>query len=670
VALIAALLAGLLFAAFAHGAAGLTASARLQAAVALVAALAAGCWLWNGTLRLAAPRLAIAGVSLLTGFAVWSGITLGWSVAPDQTWLELNRALTYVVVLCLAIAAGASHARSIELVAKGFTAVATAVSIYALAQKLVPGLHVKGVFDLNQTGPLPRLQEPLGYWNALALFLGLGVPCALGLAVDRDRSPKARLTALLAAELMLIAGGLTYSRGGIVALVLGLGAGIALGGARLRTLTWLAVAAAAATGPLAVGFTLHALSSVSVGLADRELAGGELAVAVAASIAALWIVGTRLIRAERRATIGPERARRIARLLTASAGVLLVCGVLAVSFSSRGLTGTVSHAWNSFTATRGANVYDPKNLISADSGNRWVWWKEAAGAFSDRPLGGWGAGSFPVVHLLYRRDSLLVQQPHSVPLQFLAETGIVGAALGIGGVALLLAAGIGTVRRLPATGQERLLAAALLAGMVTYAVHALYDWDWDIPGVTLPALVFAGVLAGARGRRVAVASAPQPRSGAGVRALALAALTLVLCVFVASGALPSIAASEARSALVTAAGSSPSALASAEASAELASRLDPLSDAGLLAQATIAEHRRRFDQVRVYLTRATTRNPSDLAAWRYLAGFSQQIGDTAGLRAAASRLIRLDPLGGVTYAAVVGLVNAPPIDSATARPLG
>ena len=51
----------------------------------------------------------------------------------------------------------------------------------------MPGFHVAGLFDLNQTGPLPRLQEPLGYWNALALLLALGAPVALMVSVDAPR---------------------------------------------------------------------------------------------------------------------------------------------------------------------------------------------------------------------------------------------------------------------------------------------------------------------------------------------------------------------------------------------------------------------------------------------------------------------------------------------------
>src|SRR5947209_4528740 len=79
-----ALVALVLYAAFAHGAAGGAAEARLQVAIPIVAALAAAAWLWSGTLRLAAPRMAVAGIALLTIFAAWSGLSVMWSVAPDQ----------------------------------------------------------------------------------------------------------------------------------------------------------------------------------------------------------------------------------------------------------------------------------------------------------------------------------------------------------------------------------------------------------------------------------------------------------------------------------------------------------------------------------------------------------------------------------------------------------
>ncbi len=460
--LVGALALLLLYAAFDHGATDVAAQARVQTALAVIAAAAAGAWIWSGALRFSTRPMAVAGLAALAAFAVWSGVTVLWSVAPDQTWLELNRALTYVLALGVALLAGASHRRSMEVLANAVLLVVLAVTVYALGQKLLPGLHVPGLFNLNQTQLVPRLQEPFGYWNALGLFIAFGVPIGLALTVAKERPPKIRLAALAAVELMLIAVGLTYSRGALLALVCGLIVGVALSGARLRSLMWLALAAVAMVAPLVVGLTDHALTDVSVSLGRRERAGLVLLGVLAVSLVALWFAGKRVMELEGRTQVSPGDSRRIGRLLAGTFGAALVCGVIAISLSSRGLTGTVSHAVDSFTATGVTSDYNPSRLLSVDSQNRVVWWKEAAGAFSDRPLGGWGAGSFPVVHLLYRRNSLTVQQPHSVPLQVLAETGIIGALLAIGGYGLLTAAGVGSVRR--KGGSERLVAAGVARG--------------------------------------------------------------------------------------------------------------------------------------------------------------------------------------------------------------
>ena len=523
IVLATALLALVLYAAFDHGAIDTAAETRIEVAIAALAALALGAWLWSGTLRLSAPWLAFAGIGLLSAFAVWSGITMIWSVSPDHTWTELNLAIAYVIVLCLAVALGASLVRSVELVSKALVGAAFAVSVYALGQKVLPGIHVDGIFNLNRTGSLPRLQLPLGYWNALALFISFGVPVGLAFAVDRGRPARSRLLALGAAELMLLAIGLTYSRGGVLALTIGLAVSVSLSGARLRWLMWLAVALIATLPPLLFGLLDHRLTTAGVPLGTRELAGAELGLIVVASLIALWFGALRLIEVEARTKLAPDQIRTLTRGLAGLAAAAVVVGVLALAVSSRGLTGTVSHAWHSFTTAREASVSNPNRLLSADSANRWVWWREAASAFGDRPIGGWGAGSFGVVHLLYRRNGLSVQQPHSVPLQFLAETGIVGAILAIGAFALLLTVAVKVSARAP-SGPHRLLASALLGAAVIYAIHALYDWDWDIPAVTLPALVVLGVLAGVAGRqRTSTEHLWSP--GPGLRMLAIATAT-------------------------------------------------------------------------------------------------------------------------------------------------
>jgi hypothetical protein len=685
-ALAAALLILTLYSAFAHGALSLSDDARIQVVTAALAALAVGGWVWTGTLRFTAPRLALAGVGMLVAFAVWSGVTVLWSVAADQTWTELNRGLTYALVLVLAVFVGASERRAVEVTAKGFLVVSGIVTAYALGQKLVPGLHIDGVFSLNQTGPLPRLQEPLGYWNALALFVAFGVPAALVLAADRTRKQAVRLGALVGVQLMIVTIGFTYSRGGLIALAVALVVTIAVCGRRLSSLMWLAVAGVASGPPLVFGLTNHSLTTADVSLGSREGAGAVLAVVLLASVLALLAGAQRLLEREAHTEIGPELAQRIARGLAVAAGVLVVAGLLAVAVSSRGLPGTVSHAWHSFTATRATSNYDPARLLSADSENRWVWWKEAAGAFSARPVGGWGAGSFGVVHLLYRQDTLSVSQPHSVPLQFLAETGIIGAILGLGAFALLLAAATRFVRR-RTLGPERLLAAALLGGAAAYAVHALYDWDWDIPAVTFPALLFLGVLAGAAGRRGAqpgdrpvVRERPPwrpagPRSGATARILTLGALALGMCAIAFSGVLPNLAASDASSAIVAAAGSSAGSIAHAQSEAVIAGRLDPFSSDGPRIEANIALRRGDPQLARSYLLQAVQRDPSDEAAWHQLVYLDVSLGDVRDALTAALRALQLDPhqpnADGFARSVSVEseLYLTRPKDSATAQPL-
>ncbi len=672
-ALAAALLLLCVYAAFAHGAVSPSAQERVELLVAVIAAGGAAAWLWNGSLRVRAPAGVYVAVVALGAFALWSGVTLAWSVAPDQTWSECNRAVTYVIVLVLAIAAGASHPRALAVVGYGFLAACLAVTAYALGQKLAPGLHIGGLLDLDQTSLLPRLQEPFGYWNALALFIAMGIPVALSLAMQPARSTRLRLGALAAIVLMLQTIAFTYSRGGVIALVVALAVAVVLSGSRLRGLLWLSLAVTASLPALVIGLLSHPLTAVDVGLAARERAGAQLAVVLAACLLLLVLAGTRLIGLERRMRVSELQARRIGRVLWGVVAAALIVAVLAVTLSPRGLGGTVSHAWQSFTATRATSVYDPGRLLSADSENRWVWWKEAAGAFSDRPFGGWGAGSFGVVHLLYRRDTLSVQQPHSVPLQFLAETGIVGALLALAAAALLLRAGVRAVRG-RGEASARLLAAALLAGAVAYAVHELYDWDWDIFGVTLPVLLILGTLVGSLASdRGSVEVTPLVRAsspGRGIRVIGLVLAGLCLVSFAASVVIPRLAASRASEALLQASTAPAGRLSAALATALDASRLDPLSDAGLKAAATIAVHRGDPVRARRYLLAAVGRDPTDGSAWQQLAVEDLRMGaDREGL-AAAQRATALDPEGrgpiALARAAVLGA--APPGGSASATP--
>jgi hypothetical protein len=134
-----------------------------------------------------------------------------------------------------------------------------------------------------------------------------------------------------------------------------------------------------------------------------------------------------------------------------------------------------------------------------------------------------------------------------------------------------------------------------------------------------------------------------PRPSATARDLSLGALTLWLGAFAISAALPSWSASKAASELVNASSGSPATLRSAQSSAKLAAELDPLSDAGLRAEATIAVRRGQLPRARDYLTQAVGREPTDVQAWQQLAEVHVLIGDARGVGVAAQRLLALDP---------------------------
>jgi hypothetical protein len=661
-----ALLIAILYAAFAHGATAPGDEARLQLGLATLVCAVAATWLWHGGLRLRAPRAAWLGLLLLAGFAVWSGLSLAWSVDPDATWVELNRAIAYVLVVVAAIAAGSWDGRAPERLALGYLGIALLVAIYALGGKLLPGFHIGGLIDFNQTENFSRLRAPLQYWNALGLFAVLAIPIALRLAVDEEVEDRLRLIGLVSLFVLLLTLGLTYSRGGVVAAIVAVGLTMWLTeGQRLRTLLYLALALAAVAIPLAYGFTADDLTTNGVKLAERQDDGFVLLALTVAAGALLVIAGSRVLRIEARTPGNPERSVRIATALVRAVVALAIVGVGAMTFSDRGVTGTISHEWKSFRTPKTENQFDPARLLSTNSGNRWVWWEEAVGAWSDRPLRGGGAGSFPVLHREYRENKLDVLQPHNVPLQFLAETGLVGFLLAYGGLLLLVGAGLARVRRFE-DPTVRGMAAALAAGSVAWLLHGVYDWDWDIPATTVPALAFLGVLAARpplaeRGRR--------PPDDLGGRVIALVGVTGLLAVFAVSAVLPWWADTKTQDAIATI-GDKPTAatLEDAAGKAELASRLDPLSVEPLLAASIVAERAGKVTRAREYLLQAAARQPTSTRVWGELARIELLRGDSQGIEIAARRTLELDPHNQLAFQLVQGAIalRSPANGSATA----
>ena len=105
--------------------------------------------------------------------------------------------------------------------------------------------------------------------------------------------------------------------------------------------------------------------------------------------------------------------------------------------------------------------------------------------FDAQPFHGSGAGTYEFVWRERRPTDDIVVDAHSLYVEAMGEMGVVGLLLVVATVVGILVA---VARRL--RGDNRVLYAALLGSVVAWALHAGYDWDWEMPAVT--AWVFAG----------------------------------------------------------------------------------------------------------------------------------------------------------------------------------
>jgi hypothetical protein len=489
----------------------------------------------------------------------------------------------------------------------------------------------------------------------------LAVPIALRAATDRRRA------ALPAAVLLITTVGLTYSRGGVASLLVAVAVLLLVGPERLRLAAVAAAALLGAAPALAVGFTRDDLTRDAVPVAQRTGDGLVFLAALGAGIALALAIDRFVV--SRTDRIAPLPRRRAFALAGIAVGVAVVLAFAGLAASDRGVTGTISHSFDSFKSVKFERQSDPTRILQTNSGNRWVWWSEAVGAWADRPLGGWGAGSFPLLHHRYRHNTLEVLQPHSVPLQFLAEVGLAGALLALVALGLLAAAG---VRRVLAgvraerggipPGREHRYAAALLAAAAAWLVHMWFDWDWDIPGVALPLFAALGLLAarprGTSGRAFSVAHDDVPLAP---RVAALALGAALLAAVAISAALPSLARDHTQQATAALARSD---FAAAAREADLARRLDPVAVDPLLLEARAAGRLGKFTLASEVLTDAVQRQPDNPNVWLGVARLELARGDIPAMRAAARRMLELDPVA--PAGAYFFLLNDLGVHSATA----
>src|SRR3954454_4661814 len=431
------------------------------------------------------------GSALLAGFAVWTALAWSWSESWDRAAAETARITTYGgVFLATALIVRRRYVR--EVIA-GVGAGIVAVSVLALASRLLPG-----VFPHNDTGTFlttvsKRLNYPVNYWNALAAMMAMGIPIALERAGCSLRI--AAQTAWAAAlPVLALTTFLTFSRGGAVAAAVGLVVLLAISRHRLPLLPPLITGSIGAALLIAAATQRPAVEDGTVGAATQGQANEMIViiVLVCAGVALLQIaIG--LLQRHANAPGSALRIYALRRPILAAAGVVACVVVLAA-----GLPQTVSDQWQEVKNPRLRLAASQENRAarfgSASGHGRYQFWEDAARAEQQDSLRGIGPGSF---EYWWSRDGShpwFVRNAHSLYMETLAETGIVGLVLLVGFLGYVLAMAAGAARR--AYG-ARPTAAAAAAAIVAFLVAGGVDWIWQVPALPITFLMLAGAVAAA-----------------------------------------------------------------------------------------------------------------------------------------------------------------------------
>jgi hypothetical protein len=541
--------------------------------------------------------LGLASLALMAALVLWTGVSVWWSLAPDRSWVFFNRGLAYLAFAVLGVFAGTIVTRRHAAGALALI-VATALVI-ALAGKVVPDLYPDGA-------RMARLRAPIGFWNALALLLAMGVPLALWLAGELRRRWARALAAVFVFGLV-VGILLTYSRAGILAAVLAGGLWLAFAPGRLD-------AAALLLAAVPVGAVVSLWAFAQPGIADDGVAhsarvsdGWQLGVALVLGAAAAWAAAYGLL------GVAPRLERR----------QLVAIGVIVALFL------TVGGALVARATDDALPAQDPSRLTSVSTNNRWDWWQEAWTGFREAPVRGTGAGSFETTHRLLRENPLTVTTPHSLPLQFLSETGFVGGLLAGGAAVVGLLAAAGAVRRLE--GGERAAGLALAIGVTLFVAHSFVDWDWEFLALGAPVFAAFGILLGERAERA-------PR-----RLLPAFAALLLLATALVSLSFPWLAERKVNAAYASIEAGSPE---EAVGEAEDAAGLNPLSVEPLFAESLARELLGDMEGARASLHEAVDVQPASAEAWYELGLFELYIdGDPEGSVFPLEQAVALDRYG-------------------------
>jgi O-antigen ligase len=554
----------------------------------------------------------------LVALAAWMLLSALWSPTPAAAVKYAEHIFLYAALFGLGIwVANLLGARMLV----ALTPLAIAGGLVAIATVIVLATGADVTWYLHEDA---TLRFPIGYRNANAAFFMICLWSVLALAAETDWRWELRALAVATGTVLIELTFLSQSRGSIPGVVLALLAYLILSSNRLRAAVILALMALPAL--LAIPTLLDVYRHASADPAVIPLLRSSAKAIAATGAASLLLAGLALggiaprLRLQQRTIASIGRVAAIATLL-----VVLIGGSLFVSRHG-GPVGFVNQRVKEFNRVGYPDLHGQGIRYGANVGsNRHDFWRVAIDEGSDHPLLGGGGGAFQVAYLQHRLSEEGPEDPHSMEALMFSE-------LGVPGLALLLAFVIGAV--LAAWRSRRLgpraagLVAGCLAGATQWFVQGSFDWMWNYPGITAPAVFVLGV-----------AAAPallDPSAGRGTwwrrtTAAALVGLALLTLPLFLSDRYAQRAYDESSS--------DPQA---AISDFERAAKLDPLDAGPLLSRGSIELKLGEGPAALETFREAVDREPDSYAAQYYLAG-SLAKSDPGAARLAADRAHELNP---------------------------
>jgi len=466
---------------------GFFASATGVAVVVLAGAVA---------LRMALARDAFGGFSrpllvaigALAIFSLWSLISMQWSHSPSRALVAFDLTNVYLFALILFGSFARTHRRVQWILILTWVSM-LAVCVAGLATRLRPDLFP--ISDNQET----RLWFPMTYTDALGLFAVCGMLLAAHLASSTREAVALRVLGTAAIPVFAATILLTYSRGALLLAPAALIAYVLL--AQPRGI----VSAVLAAGP-ATAFVLEATyraSLISNGKTSAAAVHQGRALTTTIVLACAAAAVTRLALLKLDTFSGRVEVPTWRRWNRAVAVGCCVAGLLFVGLG--GFGGQIANKWGSFTRQSTSFVTsdarDRASHINVSLAERLPNWKVALRVFDQHPVRGDGAGMFANDWYRLRPNQEVSLQTHSLYLEAMSELGLVGLAALLVAVVIVVAAGFVRAHR---RSSRSLWIVIGLVGLV-WAIDAGFDWNWQMPAVTLPVFVLGACALARRGTR-------------------------------------------------------------------------------------------------------------------------------------------------------------------------